>query len=124
VGAEHQCICIIPQIAVVRVEEVHTRSRSRRRKQSCNKNLNSGIRLQWLLIYSLTCNTVMGTKHEGICFYSKFVVCVCEREREDGCYQKWLVVGEEDVCSKNSNSGTKEGIADAILNKTIHEIRR
>jgi hypothetical protein len=46
-----------------------------------------------------------------------------EREREDGCYQKWLVVGEEGFCSKNSNSGTKEGIADAILNKTIHEIR-
>jgi hypothetical protein len=82
VGAEHQCICIIPQIAGVRVEEVHTRSRSRRRRRSCNKNLNSGIRLQWLLIYSLTCNTVMGTKHEGICFYSKFVVCVCVRERE------------------------------------------
>jgi hypothetical protein len=33
-----------------------------------------------------------------------------------------LVVGEEDVCSKNSNSGTKERIADAILNKTIHGI--
>jgi len=57
------------------------------------------------------------------------LLCVCvwererEREREDGCYQKWLVVGEEGFCSKNSNSGTKEGIADAILNKTIHEIR-
>jgi hypothetical protein len=53
---------------------------------------------------------------------------VCERERERerekmDITRGRLVVGEEDVCSKNSNAGTKERIADAILNKTIHEIR-
>ncbi len=100
----------------MRVEEVHTRSRNRRRRRSCNKNLNSGISLQWLLIYILTCNTVMGTKHEGICFYSKVCcVCVCvrererEREREEGFTKSRLVV-EEDDCSKNSKSGTNERI--------------
>jgi hypothetical protein len=46
-----------------------------------------------------------------------------EREREMDITRSRLVVGEEDVCSKNSNSGTKERIGDAILNKTVHEIR-
>jgi hypothetical protein len=52
------------------------------------------------------------------------LLCVCVREREKmDITRSRLVVGEKDVCSKNSNSGTKERIANAILNKTIHEIR-